>query len=71
MIFDILTIFPEFFASPLQEGVIRRALMEGKIKVGVHNIRAFAVDRHQMTDDRPFGGGEGMGMKPEPLAVCL
>ncbi len=71
MIFDILTIFPEFFASPLQEGVIRRALMEGKIQVGVHNIRAFAVDRHQMTDDRPFGGGEGMVMKPEPLAACL
>jgi tRNA (guanine37-N1)-methyltransferase len=71
MQFDILTIFPEFFVSPLQEGVIRRALLDGKIKVGVHNIRDFAVDRHQMTDDRPFGGGEGMVMKPEPLAACL
>jgi len=71
MVFDILTIFPDFFASPLQEGVIRRALVDGKIKVGVHNIRDYAVDRHQMTDDRPFGGGEGMVMKPEPLAACL
>lgn len=71
MIFDFLTIFPEFFASPLQEGIVRRALNDGKVQVGVHNIRDFATDRHQMTDDRPFGGGEGMVMKPEPLAACL
>lgn len=69
--FDILTIFPDFFVSPLQEGIIRRALNEGRIDVGVHNIRDFALDRHSMTDDRPFGGGEGMVMKPEPLAECL
>ncbi len=71
MFFDILTIFPDFFASPLQEGIVRRALADGKVQVGVHNIRDFATDRHHMTDDRPFGGGEGMVMKPEPLARCL
>lgn len=71
MLFSFLTIFPEFFASPLQEGIVRRALNEGKIKVCIHNIRDYALDRHRMTDDRPFGGGEGMVMKPEPLAACL
>ncbi|MBV5317489.1 MAG: tRNA (guanosine(37)-N1)-methyltransferase TrmD [Desulfobulbaceae bacterium] len=71
MVFDILTIFPDFFGTPLQEGIIRRALEDGKIQVGIHNIRDYALDRHHMTDDRPFGGGEGMVMKPEPLAECL
>ena len=71
MVFDILTIFPDFFGSTLQEGMIRRALEDGKIQVGIHNIRDYALDRHRMTDDRPFGGGEGMVMKPEPLAECL
>lgn len=71
MFIDFLTIFPEFFSSPLQEGIVRRALADGKIEVGVHNIRDFATDRHHMTDDRPFGGGEGMVMKPEPLRRCL
>jgi tRNA (guanine37-N1)-methyltransferase len=71
MLFSFLTIFPDFFTSPLQEGIVRRALTEGKIQVGIHNIRDYALDRHRMTDDRPFGGGEGMVMKPEPLATCL
>jgi tRNA (guanine37-N1)-methyltransferase len=71
MVFDILTIFPDFFVSPLQEGIVRRARNEGRIRVDIHNIRDFALDRHRMTDDRPFGGGEGMVMKPEPLAACL
>jgi tRNA (guanine37-N1)-methyltransferase len=71
MLFDILTIFPGFFVSPLQEGIVKRALVDEQIRVTIHNIRDFAVDKHQMTDDRPFGGGEGMVMKPEPLAACL
>ncbi len=69
--FDILTIFPELFTSPLKEGIIRRALSTKQIKVNLHNIRDYAFDRHRMTDDRPFGGSEGMIMKPEPLTACL
>jgi tRNA (guanine37-N1)-methyltransferase len=69
--FDILTIFPDFFGSPLAEGMIRRALQDGLVSVNIHNIRDFAEDRHAMTDDRPFGGGEGMVMKPEPLAAAV
>lgn len=71
MRFDVLSIFPELLASPLQEGIIRRALTAGQIQVHLHNIRDWAEDKHAMTDDRPFGGGEGMVMKPEPLAACL
>jgi len=71
MHFDILTIFPQLFDSPLQEGIIRRALLGGKVSITVQNIRDFALDRHAMTDDRPFGGGEGMVMKPEPLAAAI
>lgn len=71
MRFDILTIFPEFFASPLDEGIVRRALAAGKVAIAVHDIRAYATDRHATTDDRPFGGGEGMVMKPEPLAAAI
>lgn len=71
MFFDILTIFPDLLDSPLNEGILRIARQEGKIRVEVTNIRDFAHDRHAMTDDRPFGGGEGMVMKPEPLAAAL
>ncbi|NTV13812.1 MAG: tRNA (guanosine(37)-N1)-methyltransferase TrmD [Desulfobulbaceae bacterium] len=71
MRFDILSIFPEFFTSPLNESIIRRAILAGQIEVCLHNIRDFATDRHAMTDDRPFGGGEGMVMKPEPIAAAL
>lgn len=71
MRFSILTIFPEFFGSPLREGIVRKALNEGRIEIGIHNIRDYALDKHRMTDDRPFGGGEGMVMKPEPLVGCL
>jgi tRNA (guanine37-N1)-methyltransferase len=69
--FEILSIFPELFASPLQEGIMRRALAAVQIQVNLHNIRDWADDKHCMTDDRPFGGGEGMVMKLEPLAACL
>jgi len=71
MRFDILTIFPELLNSPLQEGIIRRAIAAGAVSITIHDIRDFALDKHAMTDDRPFGGGEGMVMKPEPIAGAL
>jgi tRNA (guanine37-N1)-methyltransferase len=69
--FDVLTIFPELLDSPLKEGIIRRAREAGQIEIICHNIRDYAFDKHAMTDDRPFGGGEGMVMKPEPLAAAV
>ncbi|MDJ0622549.1 MAG: tRNA (guanosine(37)-N1)-methyltransferase TrmD [Desulfocapsaceae bacterium] len=71
MIFDILTIFPALLASPLNESIIRRAQEQGHVAINLVNIRDFATDKHAMTDDRPFGGGEGMVMKPEPLTAAL
>ena len=65
--FDIVTIFPGFFAGPLDHGIIRRAREAGIIEVAVHDLREAAHDRHRTVDDRPFGGGEGMLHKPEPL----
>ena len=67
MQFDIITIFPEFFAGPFDYGIVRRAREARLIDVGVHDLRAFTHDRHRTVDDRPFGGGEGMVLKPEPL----
>lgn len=71
MIFDILTIFPDLLDSPLKEGIIRRARLNGQISTHVVDLRDFADGPHSMTDDRPFGGGEGMVMKPEPLAAAV
>ena len=71
MIFDIVTIFPDLLDSPLSEGIIRRARQDKHIDINTTNIRDFALDKHSMTDDRPFGGGEGMVMKPEPLAAAV
>lgn len=71
MRFSVLTIFPELLDSPLQEGIIRRALQSQTIEIDITNIRDFATDKHAMTDDRPYGGGEGMVMKPEPLADAI
>ncbi|SMC25810.1 tRNA (Guanine37-N(1)-) methyltransferase [Desulfacinum hydrothermale DSM 13146] len=71
MIFDILTIFPGIFESPLRESILGKACQRGLLTVRVHNIRDYALDKHQMTDDRPFGGGEGMVMKPEPIVAAL
>jgi tRNA (guanine37-N1)-methyltransferase len=71
MRFEIVTIFPGFFASIFEHGILRRALGEGLIEVGVHDLRAFTHDRHRTVDDRPFGGGEGMVLKPEPLGEAL
>lgn len=67
MIFDILTLFPRMFAGPLGESIVGKAAERGMIQVRVHNIRDYAAGKHQITDDRPFGGGEGMVMKPEPI----
>ncbi len=71
MRFNVLTIFPDFLTSPLREGMIRRAVQDGIIEVAVTDIRSFATDKHSMTDDRPFGGGEGMVMKPEPVVRAI
>lgn len=67
MTFHILTIFPEFFRGPVSYGVVGKAIEAGKIAVHVHNLRDWTTDRHQTVDDRPFGGGEGMVIKPEPV----
>ncbi len=67
MQFDLVTIFPEFFAGPLDYGIVRRARETGLIDVQVQDLRVFTKDRHRTVDDRPFGGGEGMVLKPEPL----
>ena len=71
MRFEIVTIFPGFFASFFENGILRRALAEGLVEVGVHDLRAFTHDRHRTVDDRPFGGGEGMVLKPQPIADAL
>jgi len=71
MLFDVLTIFPDLFVSPLEEGILRKARQEGKIRIELTDVRDFAEDRHATTDDRPFGGGEGMVMKPDPLAAAV
>src|SRR2546425_8057199 len=68
---DILTIFPDFFRGPLDFGIVRRAREVGLVDVEIHDLRAFAHGRHRTVDDRPFGGGEGMVLKPEPIFECL
>src|SRR5271170_1511792 len=68
---DIVTIFPDFFRGPLDYGITRRAQEMGLAKIQVHDLREFTHDRHRTVDDRPFGGGEGMVLKPEPIFECL
>jgi tRNA (guanine37-N1)-methyltransferase len=70
MHFDILTIFPGFFASPLEHGILSRAIGMGTVQVIAHDLRSFTHDRHRTVDDRPFGGGEGMVLKPGPIFEC-
>lgn len=67
MIFHILTIFPEFFEGPFAHGVVKRGEDAGILDIRIHNLRDWTFDRHKTVDDRPFGGGEGMVLKPEPL----
>ena len=71
MKFEILTIFPDFFREPLDYGIVRRAREAGLIEIAIHDLRAFTHDHHRTVDDRPFGGGEGMVLKPEPIFECL
>ncbi len=67
MTFHVLTIFPEFFRGPFEHGVVQRACQAGLIEIQVHDLRTWTADRHKTVDDRPFGGGEGMLLKPAPI----
>ncbi len=66
-----ITIFPDFFRGPLDFGIVRRAREAGLVKIDIHDLRAFTRDRHRTVDDRPFGGGAGMVLKPEPIFECV
>ena len=68
---DLLTLFPEFFGSPLSASMLQRAQNLGAVEFRVINLRDYTADRHQVADDRPFGGGPGMVMKIEPLAAAI
>ena len=67
MRFHIVTIFPDFFSGPFEHGVVHRARLAGRLEIRLHDLRNWTYDRHRTVDDRPFGGGEGMLLKPEPL----
>ena len=69
--FHILTLFPEYFRSPLQTSILGSAIERGELEVAVTDIRDFATERHRKTDDKPYGGGAGMVMKPEPVVDSL
>src|ERR687897_3264942 len=65
--FDIITIFPEFFREAIDCGIVRRARTAGLVDIHAHDLRQWTTDKHHVVDDRPFGGGDGMILKPEPL----
>src|SRR5258708_9017030 len=67
MKFEIVTIFPDFFRGPLDYGIVRKSRESSLIEISIHDLRVFTSDKHRTVDDRPFGGGEGMVLKPEPL----
>jgi tRNA (guanine37-N1)-methyltransferase len=71
VIFHVLTIFPEFFQGPLEHGVVARAKEAGLLQIRIHDLRDWTFDRHKTVDDRPFGGGEGMLLKPEPVFLAV
>jgi tRNA (guanine37-N1)-methyltransferase len=71
MKFELITIFPDFFRGPLEYGIVRRARESGLVEINIHDLRSFTKDKHRTVDDRPFGGGEGMVLKPEPIFDCL
>ncbi len=64
---DVITLFPEMFVGPVDESIVRRAREIGLLDLGIHNLRDYTHDRHRTVDDRPFGGGPGMLLKPEPI----
>jgi len=69
--FDVLTLFPDMLRSPLNESILKRAQDSARLSVVLHNIRDFAIDKHHITDDTPYGGGGGMIMKPEPMFLAV
>jgi tRNA (guanine37-N1)-methyltransferase len=71
VIFHILTIFPGYFEGPFAHGVVKRAKDAGLLDICIHNLRDWTSDRHKTVDDRPFGGGEGMVLKPEPVFLAV
>jgi tRNA (guanine37-N1)-methyltransferase len=71
MKFEIITIFPDFFRGPFDFGIIRRAKEAGLVEINIQDLRVFTKDKHRTVDDRPFGGGEGMVLKPEPIFDCM
>src|SRR6266436_6618069 len=71
MLFDILTIFPEFFNGPFDFGIIRRARLAGLTQINVRDLREWTTDKHRMVDDRPFGGGDGMVLKPDAIFAAV
>ena len=71
MKFDILTIFPGFFGEVFDYGIVRRARAAGLVEINAHDLRRWTIDKHHVTDDRPFGGGDGMVMKPEPIFAAV
>ncbi len=71
MRFDIVTIFPELFGSIFDTSILKRAIADGKVEVRLHNPRDFATDKHRTVDDTPYGGGQGMLMKVEPIVAAL
>ncbi|MBE0409559.1 MAG: tRNA (guanosine(37)-N1)-methyltransferase TrmD [Anaerolineales bacterium] len=71
MHFDVFTLFPELFEPFINTSILQRACQRGLVQVSLHNIRAWATDRHQVTDDEPYGGGGGMVMKPEPIFAAV
>ncbi len=71
MKFEVITIFPDFFRGPFDFGIIRRAKEAGLVDINIRDLRVFTKDKHRTVDDRPFGGGEGMVLKPEPIFECI
>ena len=69
--FDIITIFPEFFSEAIDCGILRRARNTGLVEITAHDLRQWTTDKHHVVDDRPFGGGDGMVLKPEPIFTAV